>query len=84
MAVWQPRNRLVIFRLSEAEYQRLLAACRRDSARSLSDFVRLAVLGRAGESDAASAQSGLRRLARQISELEFRLTRLLERLERLR
>ncbi|MCS6953709.1 MAG: hypothetical protein RMK57_11725 [Bryobacterales bacterium] len=83
MVVWQPRNRLVIFRLSEAEYRRLLAACRRDSARSLSDFVRLAVLEQVSQPGAAAARAGIARLARSIGKLESRVARLLERLERL-
>ncbi|HXG35089.1 MAG TPA: hypothetical protein VNJ11_17115 [Bryobacteraceae bacterium] len=85
MAVREPRNRLVIFRLSETEYERLLAACRRDAARSLSDYVRDAVIGcaaspRGGE----TAQAALKRLAGRIRQLEAQVGRLVARLEQVR
>jgi hypothetical protein len=85
MAVREPRNRLVIFRLSETEYERLLAACHRDHARSLSDYVREAVMGHVGPADGGEVVcSALKRLAGRIRQLETRLGRLLERMEQAR
>ncbi len=44
MSVLNPRNRLVNFRLSEAEFEQLKAACHENGARSISEFARTAVL----------------------------------------
>jgi hypothetical protein len=44
MSVVDPRTRLVNFRLSEAEYERLRAVCTESRARSISEFARNAVL----------------------------------------
>lgn len=44
MPVFKPRNRLVNFRLSEEEFERLRASCSLNGARSLSDFARAAVM----------------------------------------
>lgn len=45
MAVLNPRNRIVYFRLSEEEFQNLHAYCKTYGARSVSDLARSAVLG---------------------------------------
>ena len=44
MPVYQPRTRLVNFRLSEDEYQLLKITCFRSGARSVSDYARTAIL----------------------------------------
>jgi len=44
MAICQPRARLVNFRLSEREYEELKKAAEDQSARSISDFARCAIL----------------------------------------
>ncbi len=44
MAICQPRARLVNFRLSEREYDDLKKAAEDQSARSISDFARCAIL----------------------------------------
>lgn len=44
MPVIKPRNRLVNFRLSEEEFEKLRASCALTGARSLSDFARDAVM----------------------------------------
>lgn len=44
MPVFKPRNRLVNFRLSEEEFEKLRASCALNGARSLSDFARAAVM----------------------------------------
>ena len=48
MPVPRPRTRLVNFRVNDEEYATLRTACTQNGARSISDFARLAVLGRAG------------------------------------
>lgn len=45
MAVTQPRNRLINFRVSEDEFQSLREAMETEGARSLSDHTRNKVLG---------------------------------------
>lgn len=40
----KPRNRVVVFRLSEDEYRSLKEACARRGARNVSDFTRSEVL----------------------------------------
>ena len=45
MAVTKPRNRVVLFRLTQDEYEAVQAACSENSARSLSDFARARILG---------------------------------------
>jgi hypothetical protein len=40
----KPRNRIVVFRLSQDEYRTLKEACDRRGARNLSDFTRSEVL----------------------------------------
>ncbi|MBI4908892.1 MAG: hypothetical protein HY820_35050 [Acidobacteria bacterium] len=44
MPVFKPRNRLVNFRLSEEEFQKLQGGCRVHGARSISDYARSCVL----------------------------------------
>ena len=45
MAITKPRNRTLIFRLSEDEYSALQAASSAQGARSLSEFAREHLLG---------------------------------------
>ena len=75
MPVPRPRTRLVNFRVSDDEYEILRTACVQRGARSISDFARLAVLGRAGTDDcqAESLQWRLSLLGRKMTELEGRL-----------
>jgi hypothetical protein len=47
MAVLKSRTRLVTFRVSPGEYERLYGLCIASGARSISDFARDAVLGAA-------------------------------------
>lgn len=44
MPVFKPRNRLVNFRLSEEEFDKLQGGCRVHGARSISDYARSCVL----------------------------------------
>lgn len=93
MPVFKPRNRLVNFRLSEEEFEKLRASCSLNGARSLSDFARAAVMRSVGSghsnepadyqgSHFASSAPGM---ATKVNDLESRvveLTRLVEVLRR--
>jgi hypothetical protein len=70
LPVLNPRTRLVNFRVSEDEFQRLKETCARSGARSVSDFARAAVL-----TEAAAGPSF------PILELSHRWNRLEERLD---
>ncbi len=79
MSVVDPRNRLVNFRLSEDEFERLRQACSRLRARSISEFARNAVLHSLEEVFGVPAASGerLAALDRKVCELEIRVDQLL-------
>jgi hypothetical protein len=83
MSVLRPRNRLVIFRLSEDEYEDLKAAYVSHGARSLSDFARSAVLRSAGLDKPTDEplQTRLSSLGRKVTQIESRVERLLRLLE---
>ena len=92
MPVFRPRNRLVNFRLSEDEFEKVRASCSLHGARSLSDFARSAVLrsvaqgpsaGELLESPAMPVEarmfqdSKVIQLDRKVGELESRVSELL-------
>jgi hypothetical protein len=82
MSVLRPRNRLVNFRLSEDEFEKLRSACLESGARSISDFARSAVLTcmeRGGPS--SSSESRVNHLDRKVSDLEDRIDQLLNLIE---
>jgi len=70
VAVTKPRNKILIFRLTQDEYQTLQAAS--SGARSLSDFARTKLLGSLGESA----------IDQQLLELKSTVTRLAQLLEK--
>ena len=72
MAVNNPRNRILIFRLTQDEYDALRAASSQRGARSLSDFARGKLLG--------SLDSPT--LDAQIDELKRTVTHIAQMLER--
>ncbi len=73
MAVTKPRNRTLIFRLTQDEYETLQVASNDQGARSLSEFARVKLLGALG----APA------LDAKISDLRNTIARLAERLEKI-
>lgn len=79
MSVLRPRNRLVNFRLSEDEFDRLKASCALQSARSVSDFARTAVLDRMETSSPGSHTSTPRQfqMDNRLAELESQMGQLL-------
>jgi hypothetical protein len=80
MSVINPRNRLVNFRLSEAEFESLRVACQALGARSISDFARSAVLERMTLHQPEGAETNSKRvlqLDNKVAELETRVGQLL-------
>ena len=72
MAIMKPRNRLLIFRLTQEEYATLQAASSERGARSLSEFARAQLFG--------SLDSPA--LGQQLGELKNTVTRIAQMLER--
>ena len=79
MSVLNPRNRLVNFRLSDDEFERLKSACAEFGARSISDFARGSVLDRitGGPQAEARPQEHLAELDHKVATLEDQVTQLL-------
>jgi hypothetical protein len=75
----KPRNRIVVFRLSQEEYRSLQEACNRAGARNLSDFTRSEVL-ECLDTDASGGPLARRfaALERQIAAVQFQLNSLLQ------
>ncbi len=80
MSVFRPRNRLVNFRLSEDEFDKLRTSCAQHGARSISDFARSSVLRRLEESPVSTSQAPSQIVA-QFSELERRLQQMIQLLD---
>ena len=71
MAITKPRNRILIFRLTQEEYATLQAASSEKGARSLSEFARAQLFG---SLDAPA-------LGQQLGELKMTVTRIAQMLE---
>lgn len=75
----KPRNRVVVFRLSQEEYRSLQDACIRSGARNLSDFTRSEVLGRLGQDLITGRLADrLASLEQQIALIRFQLNHVLQ------
>jgi hypothetical protein len=74
MAINKPRNRVLIFRLSEDEYETLQAAS--TGARSLSEFARGKLLSSIGEPPEAP------KIGEQLMDLKITVARIAELLEK--
>jgi hypothetical protein len=72
MAISKPRNRVVLFRLTQEEYQQVQEACAEGGARSVSDFARARILG------AAPAGASLTQIQSQLAELSATVAKLTE------
>jgi hypothetical protein len=74
-----PRNRIVVFRLSQEEYRSLQDACNRAGARNLSDFTRSEVLEHLNPNCmAGSLARRFATLEQQIAIMQFQLNNLLQ------
>ena len=74
MAVSKLRNRVVLFRLTQDEYDSVQKACVEGSARSISDFARVRILGSGDNSSLAQVESQLAELSRAVENLTHLLT----------
>jgi hypothetical protein len=84
MSFLKRRNRMVIFRVTEDEYENLKAVCSDRGARNLSDFARselLQSIQRAGPPDPAVAGQ-LSQIDQKLSMLEHVVRRMAQLLER--
>jgi len=77
MSVLRPRNRLVNFRLSEDEFDRLKNSCAHSGARSISDFARSSVLNRLEATASPEASPQLASLDVKVTDLESRVVQLI-------
>jgi hypothetical protein len=75
MAITKPRNRILIFRLTQEEYATLQAASSEKGARSLSEFARAQLFGSL-EAPALGHQ-----IDQQLGELRTTVTRIAQMLE---
>ncbi len=73
MPVFKPRNRLVNFRLSEEEFEKLRASCSLYGARSLSDFARAAVMRSVSGAGNPSPEAMDHAMDRKVNDLETRI-----------
>lgn len=72
------KNRIVSFRLSDAEYHRLVEACQARGAHSVSSFARSAVKGHSVVSSNSDVEGEIVYLQEQVDELQLVLERILE------
>jgi len=77
MAVIKRRDRIVIFRLAQDEYEGLRAACAERGGASISSFARSEVLK-------ALNRGGLSEVSQQLSSLQSSLQRITQMLETLK
>jgi hypothetical protein len=75
MSASEPRSRIVVFRLTEAEYRDLKAACREHGGRSLSEFTRSEML------EALRAETLGELVERRLDTFDNRLAELTVRVE---
>jgi Arc/MetJ-type ribon-helix-helix transcriptional regulator len=78
VTVLKPRTRLISFRLSDEEYRELAKLCASRGARSLSEFLRSALLKMVGAREAAAGLDPamareVRRLRRLVKALDSRV-----------
>jgi|ERR1039458_6793851 hypothetical protein len=81
MASLQKRNRIVVFRLSQGEYDHLKSACAAAGGRNLSDYTRSELLA-AVETDlcGSSMDRKFGEIDRKLSELQNMIQRVCERI----
>jgi len=84
MPVFNPRNRLVNFRLSEEEFDKLRASCSLYGARSLSDFARAAVMRSVAGGNQFIPATDTPAIDRKVNDLETRIVELSRLVESLR
>jgi len=74
----KPRNRIVVFRLSQEEYRALKEACDRCGARNLSDFTRSGILTYLRGDSSSLMDRRFAMLEQEVASLKSRITNLLQ------
>jgi len=83
MVIAQPRNRMVVFRLTQEEYRRLQAACCAQGGRNVSDFTRSELLARIeAEGSGSGTERRINALEQQLLAVQCTVQRLLALIER--
>lgn len=65
----KPRNRMVVFRITEEQHVQLRVASSREGARSLSEFARSSVLRALGEPSLAGLAQALEEVKTSVEQL---------------
>jgi len=84
--VLKPKNRLIVFRVCEDEYEALSSACALTEARSVADYARSTLLRTVSmhEGTEELLQRQILNLGRKVSELDSRIQNMLRLLEEFR
>ncbi len=69
MAISKPRNRVVLFRLTQDEFNEIQHACEGGAARSVSDYARARILGLSDTPSLATLEHKIADLSRAVSHL---------------
>ena len=82
MAVVNPRNRTVVFRVTQDEYEALRAVSASSGARNISDFVRSTVMASVGTLGTAGSES-LTEMSRTLASLKDVVGRVADKMEQM-
>lgn len=69
MAISKPRNRVVLFRLTQDEFDEIQQACADGAARSVSDYARARILGLGDSPSIAQLEKKITDLSRAVTQL---------------
>ncbi len=69
MPISKPRNRVVLFRLTQDEYNEIQQACEGGAARSVSDYARARILGLGDTPSLATLEHRIADLSRAVAHL---------------
>jgi hypothetical protein len=69
MAISKPRNRVVLFRLTQDEFDEIQQACLDGAARSVSDYARARILGLGDAPSLATLEQKIADLTRAVAQL---------------
>lgn len=69
MAISKPRNRVVLFRLTQEEFSEVQQACTAGAARSVSDYARARILGMSDTPSLATLEHRIGDLTRAVAHL---------------
>jgi hypothetical protein len=69
MAISKPRNRVVLFRLTQEEFNEVQQACAAGAARSVSDYARARILGMSETPSLATMEHRIGELTRAVAHL---------------